>query len=130
MIQFAYNISIYKATKQIPFFVNYGFHSIIYKISTIGLDNLYAAIKTKHLKFLYNRLKNELSFVKDQMAKYYNIKKMKRPSFEKENKIYLLYKNIIIKRPNDKLDFKKLGPFTIAHKISEYNYKLLLSKTI
>ncbi len=48
------------------------------------------------------------------MMKYYNIKKIKRLSFEKENKIYLLYKNIIIKRLNDKLDFKKFGPFTIV----------------
>jgi len=44
--------------------------------------------------------------------------------------MYLLYKNIIIKRPNDKLDFKKLRPFTIVRKILENNYKLLLSKTM
>ncbi len=47
------------------------------------------------------------------MAKYYNIKKMKGLSFEKGDKVYLLYKNIIIKRSNDKLDFKKLGLFII-----------------
>ena len=55
---------------------------------------------------------------------------MKKSSFEKESKTYLLRKNIIIKRPNDKLDFKKLGLFIIAYKISEFNYKLSLSKTI
>ncbi len=64
------------------------------------------------------------------MTKYYNIKKMKRPSFKKGDKIYLLYKNIIIKQPNDKLDFKKFGPFIIVRKISEFNYELLLPKTI
>ena len=63
----------------------------------IGLDNLYIIIKVEHFKFLYNRLKNELSFVKNKMTKYYNIKKMKRLSFEKGDKIYLFYKNIIIK---------------------------------
>ncbi len=55
---------------------------------------------------------------------------MKRLSFEKESKTYLFCKNIIIKRLNDKLDFKKFGPFIIIRKISEFNYKLLLSKTI
>ena len=55
---------------------------------------------------------------------------MKRPSFEEKNKVYLLYKNIIIKRSNDKLDFKKLKPFIIIYKILELNYKLLLLKTI
>ncbi len=38
---------------------------------------------------------------------------MKRPSFEKGSKMYLFCKNIIIKRLNDKLDFKKFGPFII-----------------
>ncbi len=64
------------------------------------------------------------------MTKYYNIKKIKRPSFEEKDKTYLLYKNIIIKQPNNKLDFKKLRPFIIIYKISEHNYKLLLLKTI
>ncbi len=59
-----------------------------------------------------------------------NIKKIKRLSFVKRNKVYLFYKNIIIKRSNDKLNFKKFGPFTIVYKISKFNYKLSLSKTI
>ncbi len=64
------------------------------------------------------------------MTKYYNIKKIKGPSFKKGRKVYLFRKNITIKRPNDKLNFKKLGPFIIVRKILEYNYKLLLFKTI
>ncbi len=86
----------------------------MYKISTIGLNNLYVAIKVEHFKFLYDRLTNELSFVKDRMTKYYNIKRIKKLSFEEGGKAYLLYKNITIKRPNDKLDFKKFGFFIIV----------------
>ncbi len=55
---------------------------------------------------------------------------MKGLSFEKRGKIYLLYKNIIIKRSNDKLDFKKFGPFIITYKNLKFNYKLSLFKTI
>ena len=69
----------------------------MYKTSIVGLNNLYIAIKAKYLKFLYDRFKNELSFVKDRVVKYYNIKRMKRLSFKERNKAYLLYKNIIIK---------------------------------
>ncbi len=130
MIQFAYNISIYISTKQILFFIIYGYHPKIYKTPTIRLDNLYAVIKTEYLKFLYNKLKNELSFVKDRITKYYNIKRMKKLSFDKGNKTYLLRKNIIIKQPNDKLDFKKLRSFIIIYKIFKHNYKLSLPKTI
>ncbi len=86
----------------------------MYKIPTIRLDNLYTVIKVEYFKFLYDRLKNELLFVKKRMAKYYNIKRMKRPSFKEGSKMYLFCKNIIIKRPNDKLDFKKLGLFIIV----------------
>src|SRR6266699_2142609 len=113
MVQFTYNISIYIFIKQILFFIIYKYHFKIYKISMIGLDNLYVIIKVEHFKFLYNRFKNELLFIKDQITKYYNIKRMKRLYFEKEDKIYLLYKNITIKQSNDKLDFKKLGFFII-----------------
>ncbi len=86
----------------------------MFKIPTIGLDNPYIIIKIKHFKFLYDRFKNEFSFVKDRIIKYYNIKKMKGLFFKKRDKMYLLYKNIIIKRPNNKLDFKKFGSFIIA----------------
>ncbi len=44
--------------------------------------------------------------------------------------MYLLRKNIIIKRPNNKLDFKKFGLFIIVYKISELNYELSLFKTM
>jgi len=99
---------------QILFFTIYEYYPEIYKISTIKPNNLYVIIKVEYFKFLYDRLKNELSFVKDRMIKYYNIKKMKRLSFEKGDKMYLFYKNIIIKRPNNKLDFKKLKLFIIV----------------
>ncbi len=93
-------------------------------------NNLYTVIKMEHLKFLYDRFKNEFSFIRSRIAKYYNIKRMKGPSFEKGNKVYLFYKNIIIKRPNDKLNFKKFRLFTVVYKILEFNYKLLLFKTM
>ncbi len=64
------------------------------------------------------------------MAKYYNIKRMKRPSLERKDKMYLFYKNIITKRLNNKLNFKKFGLFIIIYKILKYNYKLLLFKTM
>ncbi len=100
----------------------------MYKIPTVGPNNSYAVIKVEHFKFLYNRFKNEFSFVRNRIAKYYNIKRMKGPSFEEEGKVYLFCKNIIIKRPNDKLDFKKFGLFTIIYKVLKFNYKLSLFK--
>jgi hypothetical protein len=46
------------------------------------------------------------------------------------DKVYLLRKNIVTKRPSDKLDHKKLGLFKIAEIKSLVNYRLKLPKTI
>ena len=108
-----YNAKKCLAHYVVSFVMHSRYHFKIYKISTIKSNNLYIIIKAEYLKFLYNRFKNELLFIKDRIAKYYNIKRMKRLSFEKGNKVYLLYKNIIIKQSNNKLDFKKFGLFTV-----------------
>jgi len=55
---------------------------------------------------------------------------MKGPSFEEGDKVYLVRKNIKTKRPSTKLDFKQIGLFKIAKKISDTNYKLLLLRTM
>lgn len=49
---------------------------------------------------------------------------------KKGDSVYLSRRNIKTKRPNDKLDYKKLGLFKIIEKISEVNYKLDLPDTM
>ena len=57
------------------------------------------------------------------------------PSFNEGDKVYLLRRNIRTRRKSedakrsDKLEWKKLGPFKVAEKISDVNYKLKLPKT-
>jgi len=50
------------------------------------------------------------------------------PSLKKGDKVYLLRKNIKIKWPSNKLDFKKLGLFEILEEIGDINFKLRLPK--
>ena len=38
--------------------------------------------------------------------------------------VYLVTKNIIIKKPNKKLDYKYLGLYKVTKRISENNYQL------
>ena len=40
--------------------------------------------------------------------------------------VYLAIKNIIIKRPNKKLDYKYIGPYLIIKKLLKNNYELNL----
>ena len=64
------------------------------------------------------------------MLKYYNRRHQEAPTFKEGDKIYLLRKNIRTRRPNNKLDFKKIGPFEINKQIRKVNYRLKLPDTI
>jgi len=61
-----------------------------------------------------------------QTSKYYDQRRKDAPILKKGDKVYLLRRNIKTKRPSNKLDFTKLGPFKIMEKISPVNYKLAL----
>jgi hypothetical protein len=50
------------------------------------------------------------------------------PTLKKGDKVYLLRRNINTKRPSDKLDHKKLGPFKIIEVVGPVNYYLELPK--
>ena len=56
------------------------------------------------------------------MKKYYNQKRLKRLTFSEGNIIYLVTKNIIIKKPNKKLDYKYLRLYKVIKKILKNNY--------
>ena len=58
------------------------------------------------------------------MKKYYNQKRLKGLTFSEESMVYLAIKNIIIKRPSKKLDYKYLGLYKVTKRISENNYQL------
>ena len=58
--------------------------------------------------------------------KYINKKRFKRLNLKKEGIIYLLRKNIKIKRFSNKLNYTKLKPFKIIEKLELIMFKLKL----
>jgi hypothetical protein len=52
------------------------------------------------------------------------------PGFKKGEKVYLLRRNIKIKRPSTKLDHQKLGPFKIKEQLGPVGYKLKLPESM
>ncbi len=60
------------------------------------------------------------------MKHYADKKRLLAPILEEGHKVYLIRKNIKTKRPSDKLDWKKIGPFLIKQKLSNTNYELSL----
>ena len=129
--QFAYNSATTETTKISPFFANYGFQPQAYRHPRDGaILAEKAQVKVKDLKKLHQYLQQDLSFVQARMQYYANRKRIKGPSFKEGDKAYLIRRNIKTKRPSDKLDYKKLGPFPISQVISRTNYRLYLPKTM
>jgi hypothetical protein len=58
------------------------------------------------------------------MAIYYNKKHGSAPDLKRGEKVYLLYRNIKMKRPSQKLDYQKIRPFIIKEKLGLVNYQL------
>ena len=63
------------------------------------------------------------------MIIYANKKRLKGLILEKGDKVYLFCKNIKIKQPSNKLDYKKMRPFCITEKLLKVNFRLSLPKT-
>ena len=53
------------------------------------------------------------------MKRYYDPKRSKGPTFKVGEKVYLTRRNIKTRRPSEKLDFKKTGPYRIEKEVSQ-----------
>ena len=71
---------------------------------------------------MHQKIKKELKFVRQQMKKYYNQKRLKGLTFSEGNMVYLAIKNIITKRFSKKLNHKYLELYKVIKRISENNY--------
>ena len=62
------------------------------------------------------------------MKHYYDVRRQKTSQFKKKKKVFLLRRNIKIKRSSEKLNHRKLRSFKISKKKESLNYELELSK--
>src|SRR5437763_9014648 len=112
-----------------PFDANYGYNpepysDVIEKAET----SLNANTTARKIKGLQKQLQRDISFYALCMKRYYDKGRRDAPTLKRGDKVYLLRHNIRMKRPSNKLDFKKIGPFKILEKRSTVNYKLELPK--
>ena len=66
----------------------------------------------------------ELEFIIERIVRWANRKRSKGLDLKEGEIVYLLRKNIKTKRPSNKLDYIKLGPFKIKKKMGLVIYKL------
>ena len=98
----------------ISFVVLYGYKlELIREVRSIKIIIEKARILITELRKLHIELIIDIRFILERTTIYQN-KKYKNVLFFREGeKVYLLQRNIIIRRPNNKLDFKKLGSYKI-----------------
>jgi hypothetical protein len=82
------------------------------------------------IDYIWTQLSRDIEFMNLRMVIYYDKKHGSAPDLKRGEKVYLLYRNIKIKRLSQKLDHQKIGPFIIEEKLGLVNYKLQLLKSM
>jgi len=130
LAQWAYNSSENEKLGMSPFKANYGYNPAMNTIQEGGLEAPASTELAQKIVDTQREMKKELDFLQNRMAHYYNKKRLSAPILKEGDKVYLTRRYIKTDRPNDKLDWKRFGPFKIEKKLSDVTYKLSLPLTM
>lgn len=129
--QFAYNNAMHATTKETPFFANYGYNpKLIGEPRNKHNVAESARLLATGVRQLHLQMARDIEFLNLRMKMHYDQRHQAGPDLKKGEKVYLLRRNIKTKRPSDKLDHRKLGPFTIDEKTGPVNYRLKLPESM
>jgi hypothetical protein len=126
MAEFQYNNHIHSSTQQTPFMLDCGQHPRMgfepQQPSCVESANEFA----NWMKLAMEEAKAALSKAKDDMAQYYNQRRLPTPTYAAGDKVYLDTSDIRMNRPSQKLSHCRLGPFLIERQVSCNAYRLKL----
>ena len=127
LAQFAYNNHQHSTTRISPFYANYGKHPNWDPHNNITtLTSEAATTKINKPVKIHEKLSRRAIQGRKDTTKQVNKKKLKGPTFERGDKVYLLTKNLKSKRPSSKLDHVRIGPFEVEKQTNKVNYQLKL----
>ena len=126
MAEFQYNNHIHSSTQQTPFLLDSGQHP------RMGFEPKQPARMeavnefTDRMKMALEEAKSALNKAKDDMARYYNQRRLPTPVYQPGDKVYLDASDISTTRPSRKLSHRRLGPYPIERQVSKNAYRLKL----
>ncbi|SPC63716.1 uncharacterized protein UHOD_11307 [Ustilago sp. UG-2017b] len=129
LAEFSYNNAEHASTQLTPFFANYGYHPCFSFDNTdpAPLPPFPAACSyADQLKQLHEYVRGELDKANSQSAEQFNKRRLPSPQFQPGDRVWLSAENIRSLRPTKKLDYRRLGPFSISEVISSHAYCLQL----
>ncbi|SOV03297.1 uncharacterized protein UDID_18617 [Ustilago sp. UG-2017a] len=129
LAEFSYNNAEHASTQLTPFFANYGYHP------RFSFDNtdpaslpLFPAARlyADQLKQLHEYVRGELDKANRQSAEQFDKHRLPSPQFQPGDRVWLSADNIRSLCPTKKLDYRRLGPFSVSEIISSHAYRLQL----
>ncbi|SOV03415.1 uncharacterized protein UDID_18660 [Ustilago sp. UG-2017a] len=129
LAEFSYNNAEHASTQLTPFFANYGYHP------RFSFDNtdpaslpLFPAARSyaDQLKQLHEYVRGELDKANRRSAEQFDKHRLPSPQFQPGDRVWLAADNICSLRPTKKLDYRRLGPFSVSEVISSHAYRLQL----
>jgi len=79
---------------------------------------------TDRMKMALEEAKAALNKAKDDMARYYNQKRLPAPVYQPGDKVYLDTSDISTTQPSWKLSHRRLGPYLVERQVSRNAYRL------
>jgi len=128
MAQVALNNNESETIHECLFYANYGKHPNLFMEPREGPAAEKAMVAASGLKTIHDAMKTRITRSQVALTKSRHKVSKTAPLLEKGDKVYLLTKNLKTKRGSKKLDYVKVGPFLIAEKRSNLNYRLELPK--
>ncbi len=129
LAEYAYNSAISEATKFSPFCANYGFEPRTNwpnpKPSS-EWDNPASTIRVSQWESIWQTMGENLGKTRLRMARWYDKHHQKGPEFKAGDLVMLDRRNVQTKRPMNKLDHKKMGPFKVLKTVGRRAYQLEL----
>ena len=132
LAEFSYNNAYQQTIKCSPFYANYGYNprfTVDPRTTNTTLPTPAAAALADKLKVLHEDLIEAIKVVQNYQAQYYDTKH-KPITFQKGDRVWLRSVNIRTERQSRKLDWKRIGPFTITECIGTQAYRLELPKSM
>jgi len=115
-----------------PFFANYGYDPRMDFLDeqTLPTDDQEARSFVVTMTELHAHLRTEIGYAQERQQENADWRRVPAPSFQVGDKVWLNVKNIRTRRPSQKLDNKRHGPYEVKGKIGTHAYRLDLPNTM
>ena len=130
LAEFAYNNTLYALTQSTSFFSKHGYNPKFDLLISPTNSNPAAEGFVRQLSELQTTLRLQLQFAQQTYKTTADKFQNETLAFKIGDKVWLLRRNIKTKRPYDKLDYRRLGPFVVQKQVNPVAYCLELPATM